>query len=347
MLHGENFRGRHQRGLVAVFDDDGRGFERHDGLAAADVALQQAVHRHAALQVRRDFRERALLRVGGLEGQHALDRFANGRLAHAKRDPRLLLRRLLPHRDAQLVKEKLLENQPQVRRRAKRIQRLDRFRRGRKMHELDRVAPRRKFVARQNFRGQRIGQRAGKFFERQINDAPHRARADAADGFVNRNDAADFGRVRVSLAEQFVFRIDHLDPAGPHRIQLRLAVKHEPLPGLECFLEIVPVKKFAGERARLVAHEQVIDAAARARVADQAAAQDLRANGVDLSRRDLANFCEVDAVFVAEGQIAEQVFKRPQPALAREFPRGAAPRLSGTSARLWASRTFLVYITHQ
>ena len=165
MLHGQNFRRRHQRGLIAVFDDDGRRFKRDDRFAAAHVALQQAIHRHAAFQVRRDFPERPLLRVGGLERQHALDRFADGRLAHAKRDPRLLLRRFLPHGDAQLVKEKFLENQAQVGLRTKRIQRLDRFRRGRKMHELDRFAPRREFVPRQNFRGQRIGHRAAKIFQ--------------------------------------------------------------------------------------------------------------------------------------------------------------------------------------
>ena len=56
MLHGENFRRRHQRGLVAVFDHDRRRFQRHDRLAAANVALQQAVHRHGAFQVRGDFR---------------------------------------------------------------------------------------------------------------------------------------------------------------------------------------------------------------------------------------------------------------------------------------------------
>ena len=79
------------------------------------------------------------------------------------------------------------------------------------------------------------------------------------------------------------------------------------------------MKKFAGERARLVANEQVIHAAARSRVPDEAAAQDLRAKGVDLSGRDLANFGEADAVFVPEGQIAEKIFKRPQSALREDF----------------------------
>ena len=97
MLYGENFGGRHERRLETVFDDDGRGFQRDDSFAAAHVALQQAIHGHAALQIRGDFPKRSLLRVGGLERQDALDRFANGRLAHTKRDPRLLLGRFLSH----------------------------------------------------------------------------------------------------------------------------------------------------------------------------------------------------------------------------------------------------------
>ena len=44
MLRGEDLRGRHQRGLVAVFDGHEHGLQGDDGLAGADVALQQAAH---------------------------------------------------------------------------------------------------------------------------------------------------------------------------------------------------------------------------------------------------------------------------------------------------------------
>ena len=51
MLLGEQ-RGRHQhRDLLAVGDRDERGAQRDLGLAEADVAADQAVHRLAALQV--------------------------------------------------------------------------------------------------------------------------------------------------------------------------------------------------------------------------------------------------------------------------------------------------------
>ena len=107
------------------------------------------------------------------------------------------------------------------------------------------------------------------------------------------------------------------------------------------------MKKFAGERARLVANEQVIHAAARSRIADQAAAQHLRANGVHAARSAFANPGKVDAVFVAKRRSSQEGLEMSEARVSREFPRAAARRLSGTSVRSWASRTFLVYITHR
>jgi len=43
MLDRENFCRRHKGGLAAVGDGDHRGLQRDDGLAAADVALEQAI----------------------------------------------------------------------------------------------------------------------------------------------------------------------------------------------------------------------------------------------------------------------------------------------------------------
>src|ERR1700682_1714074 len=77
MLHGENFRGGHQSGLAAVFDGDDRGLQGNDGFAAADIALEQAVHGRGLFEVGGDFREDAFLRGGGLEGQNAFKRFSN------------------------------------------------------------------------------------------------------------------------------------------------------------------------------------------------------------------------------------------------------------------------------
>ncbi len=44
MLPGEDFRGGHEHGLMPMGDGQKHGIEGHDRLAAADVALQEAVH---------------------------------------------------------------------------------------------------------------------------------------------------------------------------------------------------------------------------------------------------------------------------------------------------------------
>ncbi len=77
VLRGENFSGRHERGLVAVLDGDQHGLERNDGFAGADVALEQAAHGRGAAHVRGDFAESALLRGGGMEREHGAQRGAD------------------------------------------------------------------------------------------------------------------------------------------------------------------------------------------------------------------------------------------------------------------------------
>ena len=55
VLAGEDFGGRHEGGLLAVGDRDEHRVECDDRLAAADVALQQAVHGAVERHVGRDF----------------------------------------------------------------------------------------------------------------------------------------------------------------------------------------------------------------------------------------------------------------------------------------------------
>src|ERR1700730_7485822 len=190
------------------------------------------------------------------------------------------------------------------------------------MDELNRVAPRGKLVPGKQVLRQWVGKDAPKILQRRVDDPPHDSRGDAADGFVDRHDAANFGGVRFPVAKEFVLRIDHLDPAWAVWIEVCFSVKDDPLPFLEFPLEIEAMKKLAGQRAGIVADEQVIHAAARACITYQAAARDLRLHGVDLSRRDLADFREPDAVLIAEREIPEQIFKCADAALREQF--GAA-----------------------
>ena len=81
MLESKHFRRRHQAGLVAVRDGDEGRQHGHHRLAAAHVALQQAVHLMPAFQVLADLLDHALLGVGQIVGEGAVA--AIERLAHA------------------------------------------------------------------------------------------------------------------------------------------------------------------------------------------------------------------------------------------------------------------------
>ena len=67
MLAGEYLGGRHHAGLVAVVHGQQHRHQRHEGLAAADVALQQAVHLVARDGVLPDLPDDPFLRPGERE----------------------------------------------------------------------------------------------------------------------------------------------------------------------------------------------------------------------------------------------------------------------------------------
>ena len=64
MLGGEDFGGRHEAGLGAVVDSQQHAHESHEGFAAADVALHEAVHLATGAHVLADLADDAFLRAG-------------------------------------------------------------------------------------------------------------------------------------------------------------------------------------------------------------------------------------------------------------------------------------------
>ena len=151
--------------------------------------------------------------------------------------------------------------------------------------------------------------------------AANLAGAEGADGFVDGNDAADFGGVEFLVAEDFDLRIDHFKARGTEFVDFRFAVKDEELAGFQSAFEVAAVKEFAGERAAgVVLNEEMIDGvAAAAHAADGLAAHDTRANGVSAVGLDIFYFGKMNAVFVTKREIAEQIFERVDTALGEEF----------------------------
>ena len=79
MLLGEDLGGSHQGRLITRFDRMQHGQRGHHRLAAADVALQQALHRMRLIEVAGDFLPGTLLRPGQAKGQCGQQRRGQGR----------------------------------------------------------------------------------------------------------------------------------------------------------------------------------------------------------------------------------------------------------------------------
>ena len=73
MLARKNFGRRHQRRLPPGFDDCRHRQQRDDGLAGADIALQQPQHALGRGEIGADLGERFGLRAGEAEGQGGFD----------------------------------------------------------------------------------------------------------------------------------------------------------------------------------------------------------------------------------------------------------------------------------
>ncbi len=232
MLDGKNFGGGHEGRLSVVFDGDNRGLECDDGFAAANVALEEAVHRGGLFEVGGDFGEDALLRGGGLEGEDALEGFADGVFAEAEGDGVFLASGLAIESEAELIEEKFLEDEALLCWGTKSVQGVERF------AGFGEMGVMKCFTAcgiveafaqglRQNVGHVRIDELDG-----GVHGAANLAGTEGADGFVNRNDAADFSGVKFLVAEDFDLRIDHLDSGGAELVDFGFTVEDEKLAGL-------------------------------------------------------------------------------------------------------------------
>jgi hypothetical protein len=111
-LLGEHLGRGHQRALVPALHRDQERRDRNDGLARADLTLEQPVHRHRAREVALDHVERRVLVRGELVGQGVEE--AGQQLAvDLVLDPAALgLDRALAHDERDLDAQELVEAQP-------------------------------------------------------------------------------------------------------------------------------------------------------------------------------------------------------------------------------------------
>lgn len=321
MLDGENFRGRHERGLAAVFDRDDRGLQGNDSFAAPDITLQEAIHGRGLFEVGGYFGEDALLGCGGLEGEDAFEGIPNAFFAEAEGDGVFFAGGAAVEREAELIKEEFLEDEALLGGRAEFVQGFDGFFRGGKMRLRQGLKARRIAEARAEVFGQDIGHARIEILQRGIDGAANGTRAEGADGFVDGNDAANFRGVdfllrrrlvcfvrrggMIDAAEQFDLRIYHFDARGTHLVDFGFSVEDEKLALFEAAFEVAAVKEFAGELARRILHKEMINGVATAHGAQGLSAHHAGANGIDAIGLDVLDIREMNAVFVAEGQVEQ------------------------------------------
>src|SRR5208283_5621803 len=145
------------------------------------------------------------------------------------------------------------------------------------------------------------------------------ARAKSADSFVDGNDAAHLHGIHFFAGKHFNLGIDHFAARGTQLIDFDFAMEDELLAGLQASFQITAVEKLAGQRAGVILYKEVIDGIAAVHAPNRLAAHDAGAQGVSAVGLNVLDFGEMDAVFVAERQIVEQIFQRVDAALGEEF----------------------------
>ena len=213
VLFGEQFGGRHQRGLAAVGDRHQRGHRRDHGLAGADVALHQAQHRHRPREVGADFAEDPLLRRGQGEGQLRAQ-LQGQHVAHQRRGRMRLPRDPLPAH-AEVVRQQFLHREPALRGMGAGQQRLDIGIARRPVHgEQGFAQPRQPLAVQPPARQQLQHLVAGKAIER-VRDQPLQRRG--TDAFHRRIHGIE------AVAERVASVVAEHRVAGMHDLQPTLA----------------------------------------------------------------------------------------------------------------------------
>ncbi len=232
MLHGENLGGGHEGGLRAVFDGDDGGFERDDGFSAADVTLEETIHRGRFFEVGDDFLHDFYLGRRRLKRKDSPDCLANGVFVDSESDGVFLAGGFSVEGEAELVEEKFFEDEALLRGRAESVQGVEGF------GGLGKVRVDQSFATRgiaqagaHGFR-QNVGHAMVNEPHGGVHGAANLAGAERADGFVNGDDTADFGGVEFLAAEDLYLRIDHFEARGAELVNFGFAVKDEELAGL-------------------------------------------------------------------------------------------------------------------
>ena len=276
--------------------------------------------------------EHPLLRRRRLEGQHLLDLVA--RPVVQREGDALRRARLLPLQgQAAFQKEELLEDQPDLSRSPKRLERLQVRADGGEVRLPQRLDPVRETHAPANGFRQRVVKLRQRF-ETTVHQLSQWARRQAAEGLVDGNDAAQMQLRVLIVVQQLVFGMEDANLAGVG-VTLHLAIEGDSLASLQNPLQVVAVKPLHHQfRPGPVPHASLEQPDARAARLERLRGLDLSDHGGCFSDDERRERFDVAAVFVPKRQAVEKVLDGRQ-AFAREPPAAlAADALQALQRRL-------------
>jgi len=323
VLRREDFRRCHEHGLIAVFDGDECGFDGDDGLAAADVALQKAAHGAGLAHVFDDFAEDALLCGGGAEGKDLLDGGADVCIG-GEGDALAVAQAFALEFEAEFEVEELLEDEALLGGGAEALQVGEQRSGGWEVGVAQGLEAGWEAEAAQHGDGEDLFERRA--LRELFEDLPeHAARplgaefrapgGGAAERLVDGDNAADFehGTERVGVGsggvrqwwEEFELGLDHLVAAGLRARRLYLAVERDHLTELELVFEVGAAEPHGLEGLEAVADGEFEEGHGAGVEKDGAA--DFADDGGHLAGNEFVERLGMESVFVAEGEVVEQV----------------------------------------
>ena len=189
MLHGEDFRGGHERHLAAALDRHDRRLDSDYGLSGPYVPLEKAVHGMGRAHVVHDFLQRSLLGCGRMKRQDFLNRLADI-FRNPELDPRHGLCFPALQGEAGANVEKLLENQAYLRGRPKLAKIFETLFLIREMRLTEGARPVRQLIPHAHRLGQALWNLSAQRGERSPDQPAQDARPERPDRLVDRHHAA-------------------------------------------------------------------------------------------------------------------------------------------------------------
>src|SRR5471030_1810246 len=309
VLRGQDLGGGKHRDLVAVFNSDDGGFGGDDGFAAAHVALQETVHGTRLFHVVGDFLDHALLRPGGFEWQHGLDALAHA-IVDLEGDAGKGAGLGTLESDAALQPEEFFEDEAELRRGAEGVKQAE-VAFGRRKVDVANGGP---VVGQLQGAAEKLRQVVFDRAERlkdAVGDGAEDAGGEFAGGLIDGDDAAGVQRglaIVIVARKDFEFGVEHGELAR-EAVELDLAEEGDLEAIAQHVGEIAAVEPLAEQDgAGGIGEAHFEEAQIAAAETGELGGTDFGYDRGHFAGGQLGDGLHVAAVFVAEGDVAKQVF---------------------------------------